>query len=253
MAIQNGIKIKQLLSRIPANTIVTAKQLSDMGVNHVLASQYEKLGWLKRVATGAYTRLQENAALDGALYALQQGEMPSVHVGGSSALSLYYGKMHFVRTNVKTQLFAPLGKRIPAWFDKVYGSETVMGYTNFLPDSLGLEARNTDNFTVLVSSMERAVMEMLYLAPSRISVAEAYAITETVLTVRVHLMQKLLEECRSIKVKRLLLCFAETIGHQWFDSLDRSRIDLGSGVRKIGANGILYPKYNLVIPKLGEI
>lgn len=253
MAIQNRIKIKQVLSRIPANTVVTAKQLSDMGVNHVLASQYEKQGWLKRVATGAYTRLQEDAPLDGALYALQQGEMPSVHVGGSSALNRYYGKLHFVRTNVKTQLFAPLGKRLPAWFNRAYGSETVIGYTNFLPDTLGLETQNTDNFMVQVSSMERAVLEMLYLTPSRITVAEAYAITETVLTVRIQQMQKLLEECRSIKVKRLLLCFAENIGHQWFDFLDQSRIDLGSGVRKIGTSGILYPKYNLVIPKLGEV
>ena len=253
MAIQNQIKIKQILSRIPAKTVVTAKQLSAMGVNHVLVADYEKLGWFKRIANGAYTRMQEEANLDGAIYALQQGDMPAVHVGGSTALSDYYGKMHFVKVGVKKQLFTPLSKRVPTWFTKVYGGGVGVTYTDFLPSESGLQERKTDNFSVLVSSMERALLEMLYLVPTKVTVAEAYAIMETVQSVRVFLVQKLLEECRSVKVKRLFLCFAENAYMQWFDMLDLNRIDLGSGVRKIGKNGILYPKYNLVIPKLGEI
>ena len=253
MAIQNQIKIKQVLSGIPAKTVVTAKQLSAMGVNHVLVADYEKLGWFKRIANGAYTRMQEEANLDGAIYALQQGDMPAVHVGGSTALNDYYGKMHFVKVGVKKQLFTPLSKRVPTWFTKVYGGGVGVTYTDFLPSELGLQERKTDNFSVLVSSMERAILEMLYLVPAKVTVAEAYAIMETVQSVRVHLVQELLEKCRSVKVKRLFQCFAENAYMQWFDMLDLSRIDLGSGVRKIGKNGILYPKYNLVIPKLGEI
>lgn len=253
MAIQKRKKIKQILSRIPAKTVVTAKQLAAMGVNHVLAADYEKLGWFKRIANGAYTRLQEEACLDGAIYALQHGDLPTIHVGGSSALSDYYGKLHFVKVGVKKQLFSLLGKRVPAWFTKVYGGGVGVSYTDFLPSDLGLQERKTDNFNVLVSSMERAIFEMLYLVPSKVSVAEAYAIMETVQSVRVHLVQELLERCRSIKVKRLFLCFAENAYMQWFDALDLSRVDLGSGIRKIGKNGMLYPKYNLVIPKLGEI
>lgn len=253
MAIQNKSKIKLVLQRIPAKTVVTAKQLAAMGVNHVLVSDYEKLGWFRRIANGAYTRMQEDADLDGALYALQQGDLAMIHVGGSTALSDYYGKLHFVKVGVKKQLFSSLGKRVPAWFTKVYGGGVGVSYTDFLPSELGLQERKTDNFSVLVSSMERALFEMLYLVPDKVTVAEAYAIMETVQSVRVQLVQELLEKCRSIKVKRLFLCFAENAYMQWFDALDLSRVDLGSGVRKIGKNGMLYPKYNLVIPKLGEI
>lgn len=253
MAIQNQIKIKQILSRIPAKTVVTAKQLAAMGVNHVLVSDYEKLGWFKRIANGAYTRMQEDANLDGALFALQHGDMPTIHVGGSTALNDYYGKLHFVKVGVKKQLFTSLSKRVPAWFTKVYGSGVGVTYTDFLPSGLGLQERKNDNFMVLVSSMERALFEMLYLVPTKVSVAEAYAIMETVQSVRVHLVQEMLEKCRSVKVKRLFLCFAENAYMQWFSALDLSRVDLGSGVRKIGKKGILYPRYNLVIPKLGEI
>ena len=42
-----------------------------------------------------------------------------------------------------------------------------------------------------------------------------------------------LEECRSVKVKRLFLFMAEKARHAWFEALDLDRIDLGSGKRVI--------------------
>ncbi len=42
-------------------------------------------------------------------------------------------------------------------------------------------------------------------------------------------MSRLLRECRSVKVKRLFLWFADRHRHAWRDRLDRNGIDLGSG------------------------
>jgi len=66
---------------------------------------------------------------------------------------------------------------------------------------------------------------------------------------RPDLLQKLLEECKSIKVNRLFLYMAEKAGHSWLDDLDLSKIDLGKGKRSIVKNGVLNSKYQITIPR----
>ena len=68
-------------------------------------------------------------------------------------------------------------------------------------------------------------------------------------TLRPKLVQQLLEECSSIKAKRLFLYMAEKSDHQWFKHLDMSRIDLGKGDRLITENGRYIGKYGITIPK----
>ena len=72
---------------------------------------------------------------------------------------------------------------------------------------------------------------------------------EGLATLRPNQAQELLEDCKSIKAKRLFLYFAERVGHSWFNYIDQTKIDLGSGNRSIVPNGILVPKYSLVLPK----
>src|SRR5690348_14889004 len=55
-------------------------------------------------------------------------------------------------------------------------------------------------------------------------------------------LQKLLVDCRSVKVKRLFLCFAERHNHAWLQKLDHKDIDLGSGKRMLVRGGKLDPK-----------
>lgn len=250
MTTQNEIKIKKLLKKIPACTVITAQQLNSMGVSHDLMKAYEKSGWLKRIAMGAYTRLDENADLNGALYALQNYAKMDIHLGGLSALDKLYGLAHFLRDNERVHLFATLQKRCPAWFKKVYGNSVDVCYTNFLPVSTGIDTLSFGNFYLKVPSLERALLELLYSVPNEVTVSEAYAVIEMVQSIKVPLMQSLLESCASVKVKRLFLCMVENAGLQWFSLLDVGRIDLGSGFREIGSDGILYSKYNLVIPRL---
>ena len=60
---------------------------------------------------------------------------------------------------------------------------------------------------------------------------------------------RLLRECRSVKVKRLFLWFAERHGHPWFERLDRDGIDLGTGKRMLVRGGKLDPKYRITVPE----
>ena len=61
-------------------------------------------------------------------------------------------------------------------------------------------------------------------------------------------LQELLADCRSVKVKRLFLWFAERHNHAWLKKLDRSVIDLGHGKRMLVRGGKLDTKYNITVP-----
>ena len=52
------------------------------------------------------------------------------------------------------------------------------------------------------------------------------------------LNQRLLEECRPVKVKRMFLFMAEKARHAWFEVLGLNRIGLGCGMRVIAKGGV---------------
>jgi len=57
-------------------------------------------------------------------------------------------------------------------------------------------------------------MEMLHLVPGTVGFDEALLIMENLATLRLETVQRLLQACRSIKVKRLFLAMAERQGHR---------------------------------------
>ena len=65
---------------------------------------------------------------------------------------------------------------------------------------------------------------------------------------RPDLVQNLLENCSSIKVKRLFLYLAEKASHGWVQHIKLDKIDLGSGKRSIVKNGVYNSKYKITVP-----
>ena len=122
-----------------------------------------------------------------------------------------------------------------------------------MPKDLGLVEQNHGDFKTKVSSLERSVLEMLYLVPEKVTLNEAYQLVESLTAVKPKEFQKLLEECTSVKVKRLFLYMVETIGHSWFKRLDIEKINLGKGVREITKGGKHNKKYNIIIGDIEEI
>jgi tRNA-binding EMAP/Myf-like protein len=92
-------------------------------------------------------------------------------------------------------------------------------------------------------------MEMLYLVPEKVSFEESLLIMESLVTLRPEIVQKLLEICRFVKVKRLFMYMAKKHRHPWVEKLDLSRIDFGSGKRRIVSGGELDPKYQITVPR----
>ena len=66
---------------------------------------------------------------------------------------------------------------------------------------------------------------------------------------RPDILQKLLEGCNSIKVKRLFLYMSKKANHQWGNFLNLKTVDLGQGDRSIVKNGVYDPKFRITVPK----
>ena len=62
-------------------------------------------------------------------------------------------------------------------------------------------------------------------------------------------LQKLLADCRSVKVKRLFFFFADRHQHAWLERLDKDAIDLGEGKRMLVKGGKLNKPYQITVPE----
>ena len=249
---QNKIKLKQVLQNIPHGAVVTSLWLENQGVSRSLRSAYKKNGWLKSFGNGAYFKLNDNIELDGSIYALQHQLDLSFHLGGVSALAKL-GINHNIAFNRKTFIYGYRPEKVPNWFKKNYSENIEIVKSEFLPKELGLVDFDNKDFSIKISSQERAILEMLYLAPDKNSIKEIYQLMESMSVLKPKLLQELLENCSSIKVKRVFLYLADKLNYPWVKKLDISKIDLGSGKRTIEKGGKLDKKYNIVIGNIEEI
>lgn len=90
----------------------------------------------------------------------------------------------------------------------------------------------------------------MYLVPKYEDSQESAFLFQGLTTLRSDLIQKLLEECSSVKAKRLFMVIAEELNYSWVRKLDLSRINFGSGSRTIDKGGKTNSKYKIVVKDL---
>jgi hypothetical protein len=117
----------------------------------------------------------------------------------------------------------------------------------FTSNDKATSALPVDEVDLEVATLEQAALEMMYLVPNRQSYEEAFQVMESLTSLRPQVVQQLLEECTSVKTKRLFMHAAERSNHPWLRRLDLSQVDFGSGRRTIHAGGRLDNKYGLVV------
>lgn len=251
MSRQNRNKLNQLLLGWPKGVIYTSKWMKNQGFSRQLVDRYKKSNWLTPVGIGAYKLANDTVNWEGALYAVQNQLKLNFYPGGKTALQIK-GLAHFVPREIKKIfLFGPPGVRLPSWF-KAYDWKVEIDYsmTTLFNNDLGLTEESFDSFSIRISSAERAIMEMLYLVPQKQTLNESSLIMENLVGLRPKIVQALLENCNSIKVKRLFMFLAEEHAHQWVSKLDILRFDLGTGKLAIGKGGVYNRKYKITIPNM---
>ena len=250
MSTEVGSKINRLLNSQPAGIVMLSSWLVEKGYSYDLQRRYKKSNWLRPIGTGAVIRSNDKVGYEGAIYALQAQGGLTIHPGGRTALSLL-GKAHYLELAAnKAVLFGGSGEKLPAWFKKHdWGLKVDYYETSFLTQGLGLTEVEVKNFSIKVSGAARALMECLYLAPRKQELTECFELMEGMNNLPPKQVQTLLEDCQSVKVKRLFLYMAEKANHRWFNYLDIAKIDLGKGKRSIVKNGVFVDKYGITVPK----
>ena len=243
-------KLNLLMNIAPKEAVILSSYLVEKGISHNLQKSYARNGWLKRIGRGAFVLSNTTPSLEGALYSTWEQAKVSLHLGGLSALRMH-GYSHFIQldsSSIVEQVFKRPSDTKPTWFtQEILKRKFEVHSSSFLDSTTGIELYPHRDYAIPVSAPERAILEYLYLCPKEGSLSVAYHMMDMLVALRPDLLQILLNECNSIKVKRLFLYLAETQNHAWFDVLDATTLDLGSGKRVITPGGKLNTKYQIII------
>jgi predicted transcriptional regulator of viral defense system len=245
-----AIKIKQILDAQGTDTLLFSSWLTAQGINRAEQAAYVQSGWLEKVAHGVYKVAGANVSLFSAVSAYNSQLGKQCIIGAETALDIR-GYSHYVPMGKPLAfLFTESRAKLPQWFLTTEWDRTIRYHTISLwtDNNLGLEQREEDGRTLLISSPERAIMECLNRPFIAQTLMDTYYIMEMLTTLRPKLVQQLLEQCSSVKVKRLFLYLAEKANYPWYKAIDTGRVDLGSGRRMISPTGKYVSKYNITIP-----
>ena len=276
MGKQNQEKLNWLQRSLPEGLVADAAWLEKNGYSGALRKKYVAHGWLDQLARGVYRRpvaqLPHEAAGKGvpwesvviSLQALLQAKFV---VGGRTALELQ-GFAHYLSSALQREVHLYGTDQRPGWVLKL-NLESRFVFHNakrLFPNDIDADVDNKANdslvrssyvsqrwgkwdLPIVTSSPERAILELLDEVPERETFHQADMLFEGLRNLSPRKLQPLLHACRSVKVKRLFLWFAERHQPAWLNALDRGGIDLGKGKRMLVKGGKLDPKFNITVPE----
>lgn len=93
------------------------------------------------------------------------------------------------------------------------------------------------------------MLELLDELPDRESFHQVDKLMEGLTNLSPRKLQKLLTDCRNVKVKRLFFFFADRHRHAWLKRLKKEEIYLGKGKRMLVKGGKLDAKYQITVPE----
>lgn len=244
-----GTKINNIRQLSASDGILLTSWLEKQGVSRSEISDYVKSGWLLRISAGVYKFVGDTPTLYGVLASYQAQSDLKYHLGAATALELK-GFSHYISMGKPTAvIFTPIKPPLPKWIGQEELDMNPVAVSSKVIGEKGIEQMEYNGRMLTVSSPERAIMECLLLSPMRYDLMDVYYLMEMLTSLRASLVQQLLEECTSVKIKRLFLFMAEKSRHRWFSRLDLSRISLGNGTRSFEKGGVKIPEYDIVVAK----
>lgn len=250
----NQDKLKRLMCRSSKNQVFTSKKLLELGYSRSLQHRYLKSGWLKTVGAGAFCVLGAEVSVYSGVKALQDEYGLDVHIGGKTALELN-GLAHYLMLSDKSKIQVFSRRPLPKWFKNYQwkDSELEVINTKFLNTDAGLIEKTLEGVSFKISNPARAILEILYQAKTDEDYSAAYEALENLTGLRPSVVNELLMNCNSIKVKRLFLLFSESLNHSWLKGVNKEEVDLGNGKRSLVKDGKLNKKYQITMPKSLEL
>jgi hypothetical protein len=264
-------KLNRLEQSLPEGLLADSGWFERHGYSRALRSQYVSSGWLQQPTRGVFRRPRGQVSWEQAVISLQTLMDHPVSVGGRTALELQ-GYAHYLPQS-QHDIHLYCDGKLPSWLRKLPVTERFIVHNRgrLWPHSDGIntplsldqeaeEGRVLDGgfritswgqwkWPLVVSSPERAYLELLDELPDAETFHMADVIIEGLVNISPSRMQLLLETLKSIKVKRLFFFFADRHPHSWLTRISRTNIDLGSGKRLLVKGGKLDPVYQITVPE----
>lgn len=268
-------KLNWLQYNLPEGLVVDAGWLERHSISRQLRHKYVTNGWLLSLARGVYRRptaSEPNEPLPWQQLVVSFNapmNLP-VSVGGRTALELQ-GSAHYLAVSGPREVHLYTQIEMPGWVSHVPVNTRLLFHSAlklFRGGGISLFDRKADtaapaltdagltlqpwghrNWPLVVSTPERAILELLDEIPNRETFHQADVLMEGLRNLSPRRLDTLLTGCRSVKVKRLFFWFAERHNHAWLQKVDRSGIDFGKGKRMLVRGGKLDTKYNITVPE----
>ena len=275
MTIHKGGKLNTLERLLPEGLLVDAAWLEKQDYSRALRHQYVSAGWLEQPVRGVYHRQRPISSWEQIVISLQALLRYPVSVGGRSALELQ-GYAHYLPASpdIRT-IHLYTEKKLPGWLSKLPGNAHFISHNRsrflspvqqdvdaltlddapsstdltYLPGQLLIMPWGQWKWPLVISSPERAILELMDELPQNESFHQVDMIMEGLVNLRPRRLQGLLEDARSVKVKRLFFFFADRHQHKWLSHLNREKVSLGSGKRVVFKGGKLDLKYHITVPE----
>lgn len=276
MATQTGAKLNRLYHDVPEGLLVDTAWLEARGYSRSLRNQYVQAAWLERPASKLYRRPGEPLRWEQVVLSLQNLlGMPFI-VGGRTALELQ-GFAHYLSHETReVHLYGRVPP--PSWLRELkvgprfvtHNSERLFRNAPITFDLTGVmrDVKNcpppaaddsTDylkavawghsTWPITASTPERAILELLDELPKQESFQQVDDLFSGLSGLSPRRMQKVLRDCKSVKVVRLFFFFADRHGHRWRNQLVPGDFELGSGKRELVKGGRLDKTYNITVPE----
>lgn len=264
-------KINKLERLLPEGLIVDSAWLNEHGYYNSLRSRYVSSGWLEQPARRVYRRPRGELNWQLVVLSLQTLLDYQLIVGGRTSLELQ-GYTHYLSQQLRDiHLYGTT--KPPTWLNSLelgvtfhfHSAERLFDYAPFYSNNLkpgggpeiddrvraGIVEQPYGHWRwpLLLSTPERAVLEMMDELPDHESFHHIDMVMEGLTNLRPRMLQRLLADCRSAKVKRLFFFFAERHKHAWLDRLDRNAFDFGKGNRRLVKGGRYDAVHQITVPK----
>ena len=242
MSTQRGHKLNSLQHLLPEGMVVSAAWLKERGYSSTLCSKYVANGRLKQPTRGIYTHPGATPKWQHLVISLQSLMHQPVAVGGLTALELQ-GYGHYVRMGNEQRVFLYTEARLAKWvhdfdpqvrfehrnanrlFKKPFIPDAVnnlaeldaltgpVGGSKNVAGGLVRQSWSKREWPMLISTPERATLEFLDELPVHQTFQHAADLFAGLSNLSPSRLQMLLEQCNSIKVKRLFMWFADRYQH----------------------------------------
>ena len=207
-----------LQNSIPRESPFDTHTLKGLGISPALANYYVKSGWIIRLGRGAFAF--PNIALDKYLsIKMISNSLENIHVGGKAALA-WHGFRHNIPGRERIVRWGSERGRLPDWFTKQFLSRYVSKniFDSSLPPDFGLHTIPERPDGPLVSTPERALLELLGEIGQAEEVEESRNIFEMLFSLRAVELSTLLQHCTRVKVTRLCIKWSADLGLPWADA-----------------------------------